>query len=289
MQSQLYLVLAAALEEGSAPLARVQNLNEETKVRGALAWQTVVRDAVGMSGTRLQALATRVHSPDRVHKCSDVAAAIEQWATHVREYEVDCGSSGSPHHVPDSAKITALRQLVPKELDADIGKQSGLQTHKEVRRYVDEQVIIRRQPYFAPAPGTKNSEKAADLHHVPWDHTSTGWGEGEWPQEQWPEAPADLELYWMGKGKGKGGKGKGGKGKGGFKGNCYYCNQPGHRLNQCPQKDADMAKGKGSKGKGGDIGKGKGGFGKWGGQCCVGCVGHAPRTGIAVMDGRRLL
>ena len=66
----------------------------------------------------------------------------------------------------------------------------------------------------------------------------------------------------------KGGKGKRGKGKGGFKGNCYYCNQPGHRLNPCPQKDADMAKGKCGKGKGMHNGKGKcgfgGGFGKGG-------------------------
>ena len=86
---------------------------------------------------------------------------------------------------------------------------------------------------------------------------STGWGENEWSQEQWPDTSADQELLWMGKGKGEGGKGKGGKGKGGFKGNCYYCNQPGHCLNQCPQKDADMAKGKGGKGKAGTLAKEK--------------------------------
>ena len=212
MNSQLYLVLAASLEEGSAPLARVQNLHEQAEVRGALAWQTVVRDAVGMSGTRLQALATRVHTPDRVHKYSDVASAIEQWATLVREYESACGTGGAPHSVPDSAKITALRQVVPKELDADIGRQSGLKSLKEVRDYVDEQVIIRRQPYFAPAPGAKNLDKSGDLHHVPWEQNWTGWEENEWSQEQWPDTSADQELIWMGKGKGKGGKGKGGKG-----------------------------------------------------------------------------
>ena len=264
MNSQLYLVLAASLEEGSAPLARVQNLHEKAEVRGALAWQTVVRDAVGMSGTRLQALATRVHTPDRVHKYSDVASAIEQWAALVREYESACGSGGTPHCVPDSAKITALRQLVPKELDADIGRQSGLKSLKEVRDYVDEQIIIRRKPYFEPAPGGKNTDKGGDLNHVPWDQNSTDWGEGEWSPEQWPEASTDQELLWMGKGKGKGGKGKG-KGKGGFKGNCYYCNKPGHRLNECRQKDEDMAaKGKGGKGKGMYNGKGKGSFGKGG-------------------------
>ena len=70
----------------------------------------------------------------------------------------------------------------------------------------------------------------------------------------------DLVLYYAGKG--KAGKGEGGKGRGQFECNCYHCGQPGHRLNQCPVKDAEM-KGKG-RGKGGYKGKGKGGFGKGG-------------------------
>lgn len=114
MSRQLYLVLAAVLEDASAPFARVQNLHEKTEVRGPLAWQTVVRDAVGMSGTRLQALANRVHTPERVHKYLEMAAAIEGWTTKLREYEVACGSNGQAYQVPESAKITAMRQLVPK-------------------------------------------------------------------------------------------------------------------------------------------------------------------------------
>ena len=121
-----------------------------------MAWQAVVREAIGMSGTRLQALATKVHSPDRVPKYSDVGAAIEQWSTWLREYEAACGNGGVHHRVPDVAKITALRQLVPKELDFDIGRQANLKSYDEVRDYIAEQVVIQREPYFV---GSKKTDQ----------------------------------------------------------------------------------------------------------------------------------
>ena len=119
-----------------------------------------------MSGTRLQALAARVHSPSRVSKYSEVAVAIEQWSTWLREYEVACGAGGVQHRVPDTAKITALRQLVPKELDLDIGRQAGLKDHNEVRKYISEQVVIRWEPYFVPTLGSKLADKGGDVNNV---------------------------------------------------------------------------------------------------------------------------
>ena len=53
---------------------------------------------------------------------------------------------------------------------------------------------------------------------------------------------------WQGGGKGNGWGGSakgGGKGKG-FPGNCHYCGQLGHRLNQCEKKTADMKKQRGA-------------------------------------------
>ena len=38
----------------------------------------IVRDATGINGTRLQALARKVHSPEKVKKYSEVLAAVEQ-------------------------------------------------------------------------------------------------------------------------------------------------------------------------------------------------------------------
>ena len=47
----------------------------------------IVRDATGMNRTRLQALASKVHSPDKVKKYSEVLAAVEQWTLRVSEFE----------------------------------------------------------------------------------------------------------------------------------------------------------------------------------------------------------
>ena len=92
MNRQLYLLLAATLEEDSPQLALVQNLREKDEVRGAVAWAMIVRDATGMNGTRLQALARKVHSPEKVKKYSEVLAAVEQWTLHVSEFERARGS-----------------------------------------------------------------------------------------------------------------------------------------------------------------------------------------------------
>ena len=126
-----------------------------------------------------------------------------------------------------------------------------------MRAYISEQVIIRRQPYFVPTPGAKQLEsKAGEVNNVQDQaHDASGYG---WWSEDWGAAENDTEMFFAGKG--KKGKGKGGKGKGQFPGNCYHCDQPGHRLSQCPVLDAEM-KGKG-KGKGG-YGKGKGKWGLW--------------------------
>eukprot|EP00973_Karenia_brevis_P067472 9385749-Karenia_brevis.AAC.1 len=61
--------------------------------------------------------------------------------------------------------------------------------------------------------------------------------------------------YWLkGASRGMRGGDEKGEGKGGaavkFEGECWYCGKPGHRLNECRQKDADVKKGKGG-GKGG--------------------------------------
>ena len=203
MSKQLYLILASTLEESSGPLAIVQGLHEETAVRGPRAWQAVIKDAVGMSGNRLQALATRVHTPPRAMKYSEVATAIERWAGWLREYEAGCGSE---HKVPDVAKITALRQLVPKELDQDIGRQAGLKTLEEVRSYISEQVLLRREPFFVKTPGaSSNDPKLNELG-------GESRAEEKWPEEEgwygeWGLRHGDV-LRRQGKGQGaQGGEG----------------------------------------------------------------------------------
>ena len=275
LTSQLYLILAPILGEGSAPFALVQNFYEETAVRGVLAWQAVLRDAIGMSWTRLQALATKVHSPDHVPKSSVFGVAIEQGSTWPREYEAACGNGGIHHRVPDVAKITAVRQLVPKELDLDIGRQANLKAFDEVRAYIAEEVVIRREPYFV---GSKKAEqRGADVNSVhrqraQYDTSGSVWWEDEWPSAE--SGTMDTEAFFAGQGQNGKGKGKSGKGqKANFFWTCHHCGQFGHHFNQCPAKDHEV-KGKG-KGKGGK-GKAKGGYGKVGAGGSWGSPGGSP-------------
>jgi len=227
MNRQLYLLLAATLEEDSPQLALVQNLREKDDVRGAVAWAMIVRDATGMNGTRLQALARKVHSPEKVKKYSEVLAAVEQWTLHVSEFERATDSK-----VPDVAKFTALRQLVPKELDADIGRLNNVTEFKELKKYVFEQVNVRREPYFHPMPGISAGQgtKPMEVDELQY---------GQYEAEEWQKTEGneggDESLNYIGpKGKGKG------KGKGQFQGEYHHCGQYGHRLNQCWLKDQEM-------------------------------------------------
>ena len=116
-------------------------------------------------------------------------------------------------------------------------QQAQLETYDAVRKYISNQVLSRRKPYL----GVEAKQKASEVYKL----------EPEYWNEEWSSADAqaegDTEMFFAGKG-----KGKGGKGKGQFTGQCYCCGQVGHRVNQCPVKDAEMqAKGKGwSKGSG---------------------------------------
>ena len=114
----------------------------------------VMRDAMGMNGTRLQTLARQVRSPEKVKRYSDVLAAVEQWSLHVAEFEKATKSTA-----PDVAKFTALRQIVPKELDADIGRLNHVTDFRELRKHVSEQVNVRRELYFQPNPGSTSNNQ----------------------------------------------------------------------------------------------------------------------------------
>ena len=144
----MYFALAAGLEENSAQLAMVQNMRKEEKTRGPNSWKAVVSEAVGMNGSRLLGLAKQIHAPDKVGTYSEVLVALEPWSRLTQEYE-----EATKTNIHDASRIAALKQLVPSELEKDLGKLKNLTDFDEARKYVLEQVTIRKEPYFGPPPG----------------------------------------------------------------------------------------------------------------------------------------
>ena len=80
------------------------------------------------------------------------------------------------------------------------------------------------------------------------------------------DAESDAELMAFGKGKGKGTPRQ-------FNGQCYHCNQRGHRAAECPSRTSS---GKGGwTGKGGGKSYGKTGSQNWGPPGAANTPGHA--------------
>ena len=244
---QLYNVLAMNLKE--PVLSLVKNLSAETETNGANAWRKVANYFAGTSVQRIQGLAQRVYSPARCKNVKDVPAVVEQWERHVREFE----KAEKVQH-GEQTRIHGLRQLVPEELSRNIQAMAHtMRTYREVKSYVLEQVASRRDAYF-PKSSTSAENGAApmDIGHV-----GTGWETDDWGYSSCQECttaegvPAsgtygDESLNLMGKGM----KGKGyGKGQP-FQGTCNHCGEWGHRLRECPSKDAEMKGTRDAKAKG---------------------------------------
>jgi hypothetical protein len=137
-------------------------------------------------------------------------------------------------------KMNSLRQLVPKELEVDITRLTHLDTWAAMKKYVLDQVVVRREPYFIQNTGGKKHDHGV----VPMDVGNVMNQESDDENKSYEEENQDSSGLNAFKGSGKG-----------FAGNCHYCWKFGHRMNECHQKTADMAK---SKGKGFDQDKGKG-------------------------------
>ena len=246
---QVYNVLAMNLKE--PVLSLVKNLSAATDTNGANAWRKVANYFAGTSVQRIQGLAQRVYSPARCKNTKDVPAVVEQWERHVREFE----KAEKVQH-GEQTRIHGLSQLVPEELSRNIQSMAHtMRTYREVKSYVLEQVASRRDAFFPK--GATSAENGA----VPMDigHVGTGWETDDWGYPTCPECttaegvPAggtsgDESLNLMGKGmKGKGyGEGKGQP----FQGTCNHCGEWGHRLRECPSKDAEMKGAREAKGKG---------------------------------------
>jgi len=275
MNRQLYQMLCLKLV-GPA-LSLVKNLMGATGMNGWMGWWKCGHEATGMTSHRMQGLAQKVYTPKRCRKFHEVTSAIEEWEMAVTKFENTEGTKLS-----EQTRMFGLRQLVPEDLEKDIIRSHSLTKYAEVKKYITEQVSVRRDMKSASGPVPMELDLAKKLlssmeaqegpqgeaggEHDHDHGAGEGGGDDGRQCEDCGEEGGDVMTKLLAMIKGKG-KGKGGKGQGKFDGNCSYCGVYGHRLNQCWKKDKDMAEARGKgKGKGKDGGgKGDGGKGgSWG-------------------------
>ena len=199
--------------------------------RGAAAWSKIVKAGKGRNANRALILTGKIHNRKRADKYSEVLPAFESWESYVKEFERATNS-----RMAEVTKMNSLRQLVPKELELDMTRLTYFNTWAEMKKYVLDQAVIRREPYFDPVLGTKKSKDSTytpmDIGNI--DDTSSNDAKG---------IHHDLAVM---KGDGKGDH---------FPGYCNYsCWKYGHKASQCHQKTTDMK----CKGKGGQQEKRKG-------------------------------
>ena len=139
---------------------------EDKDWNGFVAWNKVVTDGVGMNGAKLQGLSQRVNQPKKVGKIEDVLSALE-----IHEMEVKEFIRVSGNEIADISRFTALRSLVPKELDEELGKLRNLEfstvkgeykAYEEGKKYVVNQVQQRREPCFQTPSRGLNSWESGD-------------------------------------------------------------------------------------------------------------------------------
>ena len=159
----------------------------------------------------------------------EVTVAVERWEAWTKEYEESTGTK-----VPEVAKVSAIKQAMPAELKHYMQRLSSqIQTYKQARAYIMDQVLTRRDPWFGDVKKTKSggpvpmeldalqqSQISGELHsNVVGDEQS--------------DDTAELNALR----------------KGGFPAKYHHCGQFGHKISECRKKDEEVAK-KGGKGKG---------------------------------------
>ena len=199
----------------------------------------------------------------------DVPEALEKLETVARHYEECRGRPLDPE-----LRMSKILGVLPRELRSKVrSKITDEEDHDEAVLIIMEELQDFATGRIAVQEGGKASLNQVEPKPP---------GLSQWPTQSWPDpwqsqqsgdAPGSGEggqesagdehqrsvdnLYQKGKGKGKG-----------YTGSCFYCQQPGHRANECLKKTADLkAKGLGReapgyKGKG--YGGGKGGYPKGG-------------------------
>ena len=161
LDDQLYHVLVQKVS--GTNLATLRNLNRENGVRGIMAWKRLNIDAQGQNQLRTHELSKRVLSPMRMHDINKLLPAMERWEAHLHELQT---ITGGADQIPEIIRITALRNLMPQEMDDDLRKlgKDHVTTFDNLKKYIIGQCRERKEPYFEAAGATRESKPAMGLN-----------------------------------------------------------------------------------------------------------------------------
>ena len=82
----------------------------------------------------------------------EVTVAVERWEAWTKEYEESTGTK-----VPEVAKVYAIKQAMPAELQHDMQRLSSqIQAYMQARACFVDQVLTRRDPWFGDEKKTKS-------------------------------------------------------------------------------------------------------------------------------------
>ena len=109
----------------------------------------------GGSGQRAQTQAAKIYKPARCKHYNLVKSSLGQWGQDLKLYERIAGTT------TDDTTLYGIRQIVPEELEHDIMRNARtLETYDLVRKYIDEQVYMRRDM------GPKKSSNLDSTHVI---------------------------------------------------------------------------------------------------------------------------
>lgn len=161
MNNQLYQILARKMSGN--PLQTVKNIADTVGYPGARAWARILETGQGRNENLAMIFTQKVRKPKRIHKFNKVMPAFEVWESYAKKWE----------------------RTSPAELNQDMARLSSLDSFEEMRKYVIQQVAIRREPYLHTNPNKSRVERNENVPmetraiEVPEEITMTRSSEGQ--------------------------------------------------------------------------------------------------------------
>jgi hypothetical protein len=220
--------------------------------RGLELWRNLYNEYEGTSASIEGAQLDKFLNPQPAHTMNELNKALNEWEALGKKCK---------GNTTEAVCSNSLCKLLPSGMREKLIERTELSTYADKLNWVRTHAIDWRNNQIAK--GINDSTAKPPKKYIPSkDDMEVGAVEEpeEWTEEYqgiwytgyakgnpkgWSKGKGNT---WSDKGQGKGNKGQSkgdGKGKSKFEGNCYYCEKPGHRANECWARAAAGQKGKG--------------------------------------------